>query len=116
MIYEVIYNPIESNDFEDHVKNVFKLDFENDCFVYFHLGENASKFFNQEFPNYLSSYQYIKSLENKFNVNINMYDLSYLFDNLKINPDKEEVQRVLYYLKGTYFNHVEKTIFSLRKK
>lgn len=115
MIYEVIYNPIESDNFEDYVKNVFRIDFERDCFIYFHLGENASKFLKTSYPNYLASYQYIKYLENKFNVNINWYDLSYLFDNLPIDSDIDNVYQVLFNLKILYHNHVEKIILNLQK-
>ena len=42
MIYEVIYKPMISDNFEDHVKNVFKINYQKDCFVYFHFGPKAS--------------------------------------------------------------------------
>ena len=65
MIYEVTYNPIISDKFEDHVKNVFRIDYEKDCFVFFYLGEEASKFLNEEYPNLVTAHLYIKELEKR---------------------------------------------------
>ena len=63
MIYEVIYKPTISDNFEDYVKNVYKIDFKKDCFIYFHLGQNASKYLNEIFPDVNTSYMYIQELE-----------------------------------------------------
>lgn len=111
MIYEVIYKPTISDNFEDHVKNVFKINFKKDCFIYFHLGPNASKYLKETFPDVNASYMYIKELEKQFNVTINWFNLDFIFDKLSIYdsliPKSEDVQRVLYYYKILYFNSIE---------
>lgn len=107
MIYEVIYNPIISDKFEDHVKNVFRIDYEKDCFVFFYLGEEASKYLNEEYPNLVSAHLYIKELEKRFNVNINWIDISSLFNTFKLQPSKDDILGVIYYLKRLHFNSIE---------
>jgi hypothetical protein len=110
MIYEVIYNPIISNEFESHVKNVFPIDYDKDCFVFFYLGEDASKYLNEQMPNLAAAHLYIRELEKKFKVNINWIDISAVFDAFKLQPSKDDVLRVLYYLKRLHFNSIEQYI------
>jgi type I site-specific restriction-modification system R (restriction) subunit len=111
MIYEVIYKPIISDKFEDHVKNVFKIDYENDCFIFFHLGPIASKYLDKEYPGTLAAHQYVKELEKQFKVNINWINLDFIFDkfnnHLYLPLRKEDIDRVLYYYKQLYFNSFE---------
>ena len=111
MIYEVIYKPTISDNFEDHVKNVYKIDFKKDCFIYFHLGQNASKYLNETFLDVNTSYMYIQELEKRFNVTINWFNLEFIFDKLLIYdsliPRSEDVQNILYRYKRLYFNSIE---------
>ena len=111
MIYEVIYKPTISDNFEDHVKNVYKIDFKKDCFIYFHIGPNASKYLNEKFPDVHTSYMYIQELEKRFNVTINWFNLEFIFDKLLIYdsliPRPEDVQNILYRYKRLYFNSIE---------
>jgi type I site-specific restriction-modification system R (restriction) subunit len=111
MIYEVIYNPIISNNFEDHVKNVFKIDYQNDCFVYFHFGPKSVQYLDKNYPDTVTSHMYIKELETRFNVNINWINLDFIFENLANHPilpiRKDDVERIVYYYKQLYFNSIE---------
>ena len=111
MIYEVIYKPTISDNFENHVKNVYKIDFKKDCFIYFHLGQNASKYLNETFPDVNTSYMYIQELEKRFNVTINWFNLEFILDKLIIYdsliPRSEDVQNILYRYKRLYFNSIE---------
>ena len=111
MIYEVIYKPSISDNFEDHVKNVYKIDFKKDCFIYFHIGSNSSKYLNERFPDVNTSYMYIQELEKRFNVTINWFNLEFIFDKLLIYdsliPRPEDVQNILYRYKMLYFNSIE---------
>jgi hypothetical protein len=116
MIYEVIYTQEKYNEFEDYVKNVFKLNFKNDCFIFFYLGENAKKYLDQFHPDLTTAHLYIKELETRFNVNINWIDLSFIFENLNkhnLPINLEDINRVLYYYKRLYFNSIE-DYFSLQ--
>lgn len=119
MIYEVVYKNFITDNFEDHVKNVFKIDFKNDCFVYFHFGEKAEKFFDQTYPNQTSAYFYIKELESKFKVHINWVNLDFIFNKLSdhqcITFQKEDVERFIYYYKMMYFNAFENYIKDINK-
>ena len=111
MIYEVIYKPTISDNFENHIKNVYKIDFKKDCFIYFHIGPNASKYLNETFPDVNTSYMYIQELEKRFNVTINWFNLEFIFDKLIIYdsliPRSEDVQNILYRYKRLYFNSIE---------
>lgn len=110
MIYEIIYSPEIFDKFEDYVKNVFKINFEKDCFVYFYYGEKVSKYLKKESLTYLEAYTYTKKLEDRFNVNINWVDLSFIFDNIKYKVDENDLERVIFYWKLMYFNSFEKMI------
>lgn len=111
MIYEVIYKNYISEDFEDHVNNVFKINYNHDCFVYFHLGKNASKFLNVNCPDMETAYSYCLELEKKFNVTINWFNLEHIFDKLinfeHLNFRTEDIERVLYYYKMLFYNSIE---------
>jgi hypothetical protein len=112
MIYEVIYKPIISNNFEDHVKNVFKINYQKDCFVYFHLGALASKYLDENYPDTVNAHMYIKELEKQFKVNINWINLDFIFEKLNNHSDslpirKEDVKRIVFYYKQLYFNSLE---------
>lgn len=107
MIYEVTYNPKIADNFESHVKNVFRLDYDKDCFVFFYLGEEASKYLNEQAPSLLSAYLYIKELETRFKVNINWIDISAIFKTFNLQPTKDDVLTILYYLKRLHFNTIE---------
>lgn len=107
MIYEVIYTKEKSNKFEDYVKNVFAINFKNDCFVFFHLGKRASMILDIESPDYLEAYRYIQNLEKSFNVNINWIDLSYIFDNISDKLDQADIKQILYYVKQAHKNSIE---------
>ena len=54
------------------------------CFIYFHIGPNASKYLNETFPDVNTSYMYIQELEKRFNVTINWFNLEFVFDKLLI--------------------------------
>lgn len=112
MIYEIIYKPIISDEFEDHVKNVFKINYKKDCFVYFHLGSLASKYLNKDYPDTLSSHLYIKNLESKFKVNINWINLDFIFEKLNKHSNllpirKDDIERIIFYYKILYTNSFE---------
>jgi hypothetical protein len=112
MIYEVIYKPIISDNFEDHVKNVFKIDYQKDCFVYFHFGTLASKYLDKDYPDKVNAHMYIKELEKQFKVNINWVNLDFIFEKLNNHSDslpvrKDDVERIVFYYKQLYFNSFE---------
>lgn len=103
MVYEVIYTKEKNNKFENYVKNVFKLDLENDCFLYFYLGENDLTI--------KEALEFTENLEKTFNVNINWIDLSFIFKNLKgyqeLTFSEEDISRVIYYYKAMFINSAE---------
>lgn len=112
MIYEVIYKPTISDNFEDHVKNVFKINYQQDCFVYFHFGSLASKYLDKDYPDTLTAHLYIKNLENKFKVNVNWINLDFIFEKLNTHSAdlpirKEDVERIIFYYKMMYKNSIE---------
>ena len=111
MIYEVIYKPIISDNFEDHVKNVFKINYQKDCFVYFHFGQKASHYLDKDYPDTITSHMYIKELEKQFKVNINWINLDFIFEKLSnhftLPIRKDDVERIVYYYKQLYFNSFE---------
>ena len=119
MIYEVIYTQEKHDEFEDYVKNVFKLNYEKDCFIFFYLGEKAKKYLDKIHPNITTAHLYIKELESRYKVNINWIDLSFIFENLdklNLSVDMDDLNRVLYYYKRLYFNSIENWISLQNKK
>lgn len=118
MIYEVIYTQEKHNEFEDYVKNVFKLNYEKDCFIFFYLGEKAEKYLDIIHPNITSAHFYIKDLESRFNVNINWINLSFIFDNLdkyEVSINISDLEQIIFYYKRMFTNSIDNWI-SLQKK
>lgn len=107
MVYQIRYTENKYETFNEYVKSTFKLNFERDCFVYFHYGEKAAEYIDGVCPNYLTAYYFIKDLENRFNVNINWFDFSFIFDHLKLKPDKQYLRLVLGAMDVMYINALE---------
>jgi hypothetical protein len=110
MIYEVLYIKENFKEFEKYVKNVYKINYKTDCFIYFHYGEKAKKILNKNYPNNKEAYFYIKDLEKRFKVNINWIDISYIFDHIKFEYDIDDLERVIYYVKQMNKNAIERLI------
>ena len=112
MIYEIPYNKNFYNEFEKYILNLrgATLNFDEDCFVYFHYGNISSKYINEEYPDFLTSYEFVKDLEKRFNVNINWIDLSFIFDHLILKPDAEDLLVILYHFRKMYMKAIEKSL------
>ena len=79
MIKEIKFSKklnIEHFNFLKNIQNINDI-----CFLYFHTGKEID---------YLTSYQFIKELENKFKINVNFIDISFFFDGIKKINNKNQ--------------------------
>ena len=81
---EIYYIKKDSMNLDDYLDIPVTGNLSDICFIYFHLGENAKEFLNDEYKKYaideITRYHFIKSLKTKFNININEFDLSHIFN------------------------------------
>ena len=85
MGYEIHYTTAKHDCLIDYCKTRGKINLQTDCFVFFYIGNKL----DESFPTELQCYQFIKQLENQFNVNINWINLSWVFDKL-VNQYKDQ--------------------------
>jgi hypothetical protein len=73
------------------INNNDKIDKTNNCFIYFNLGEDAKEFLTEDLKQYavdtVTGYNFIKELETRFKIYINVFDLEYLF---KYNKERNK--------------------------
>lgn len=113
MVYTIPYTTNFHDKFEDYVPNRFgaELNFNEDCFIYFHYGSNASKYLDEDYPDYFTSFDFVSDLEKRFNVNINWIDLSFIFDHFLISkPEKEDLLALLFNYRRLYTHSIEKML------
>lgn len=106
MIHEIIFLKEKYEKLEAYLNKKSKLDFKNDCFIYFFVGKKYSKYLNIDYIDALTSYKFITDLETRFNVNINYFDLSNFFEDIVIEPEKESLKNVLNSIKEMYINSI----------
>ena len=88
MVYEILYTKNQYDTLQQYIHCGFRqIDLNSDCFVYFYLGDHSNQVLpiidnNTIYPSIIESHQFIKGLENKFNININWVDLSFFFDHI----------------------------------
>jgi hypothetical protein len=103
---EIHYIKNDSMNLNDYLDIPVPGNLNDICFIYFHLGENAKEFLNDEYKKYaideITRYNFIKSLKTKFNININEFDLSHIFNYYK--QHNQEVTIKIHDLTDTYIN------------
>lgn len=80
---ELKYTDKKFNTLEEYFPNIkYKINNTN-CIVFFNLGSDAKEFLSNELKEYavdtVTAYSFIKDLETRFKININVFDLEYFF-------------------------------------
>lgn len=80
---ELKYTDKKFNTLEEYFPNIKHKINNTNCIVFFNLGSDAKEFLSNELKEYavdtVTAYSFIKDLETRFKININVFDLEYFF-------------------------------------